>query len=261
MVATGGTKTVTLGAGSAWSQQFTVSGNARLSESSTTLPKTCNKKNCYYTIAEDSVPEGYAVSYSGNNVNGGVQSGVLTAYNKKLAVDLTVVKVDKDDNSIRLNGADFTLRQLDQERIGHIDTRYLSNGKTDAGTTGGDGQNEGTLIFEGLRAGYYEIRETNAPDGYVFNADAAFYIRVTLDKIELLQKDEGTAAKYWPVISETAMVTLQNQTLTVSNKPGEELPRTGGTGSAPFTLFGSLLTAGALVFYGCELRRRRKGGG
>ena len=260
MVATGGTKTVTLGAGSAWSQQFTVSGNARLSESSTTLPKTCNKKNCYYTIAEDSVPEGYAVSYSGNNVNGGVQSGVLTAYNKKLAVDLTVVKVDKDDNSIRLNGADFTLRQLDQERIGHIDTRYLSNGKTDAGTTGGDGQNEGTLIFEGLRAGYYEIRETNAPDGYVFNADAAFYIRVTLDKIELLQKDEGTAAKYWPVISETAMVTLQNQTLTVSNKPGEELPRTGGMGSAPFTLFGSLLTAGALVFYGCELRRRRKGG-
>ena len=142
-----------------------------------------------------------------------------------MAVDLVILKVDRDDTSIRLNGADFTLRQLDQERIGNIDTRFLSNGRSEEGTTGGPGQYEGTLIFEDLDAGYYEIRETNAPDGYVFNADAAFYIRVTLDKVELLQKDEGTAAKYWPVISETATVALHEQTLTVSNKPGEELPR------------------------------------
>ena len=260
MTATGGTKTVTLGTGGNWSRQFSVSGRGRLSDSSTALPRTYNNSSCYYTIAEDSVPEGYTVTYSANNVNGGVQSGVLTAYNKKTAVDLTVVKVDKNDNSIRLNGADFTLRQLDQERIGRIDTRYLANGKSDTGTTGEAGQDEGTLIFEGLRPGYYEIRETNAPDGYVFNADAAFYIRVALDRIELLQKDEGTAAKYWPVIPETAMVTLRNETLTVSNKPGDELPRTGGSGAALFTMLGSLLTVGALVFYGCELRRRRKGG-
>ena len=260
MVATGGTKTVSLGSGGTWSQSFRVSGSGRLSESSTTLPRYYNSKECTYTIAEDSVPEGYTVSYSDNNVNGGVSSGVLTAYNKKTAADLVILKVDRDDPSIRLNGADFTLRQLDQERIGNIDTRFLANGRTDEGTTGGPGQYEGTLIFEDLDAGYYEIRETNAPDGYVFNADAAFYIRVTLDRIELLQKDEGTAAKYWPVISETATVTLREQMLTVSNKPGEELPRTGGMGAVPFTLLGSLLIAGALAFYGCELRRRRKGG-
>ena len=260
MVATGGTKTVQLGSGGVWSQPFNVSGSGRLSESSAALPRSYNGRACYYTIAEDSVPEGYAVSYSDNNVNGGVQSGVLTAYNRKMAVDLVILKVDRDDTSIRLNGADFTLRQLDQERIGNIDTRFLSNGRSEEGTTGGPGQYEGTLIFEDLDAGYYEIREMNAPDGYVFNADAAFYIRVTLDKVELLQKDEGTAAKYWPVISETATVALHEQTLTVSNKPGEELPRTGGMGAAPFTLLGSLLIAGALVFYGCELRRRRKGG-
>jgi LPXTG-motif cell wall-anchored protein len=48
----------------------------------------------------------------------------------------------------------------------------------------------------------------------------------------------------------------------IVNKPesGYELPHTGGIGTTWFTLSGAILAAGALVLYGCGLRRRRKGG-
>ena len=91
-VPTGGTKTVTLGMDGAWSQQFTLSGDGLLSDDSTTLPATFNGKNCYYSIAEESVPEGYELTQISTD---NVQSGVLTAYNKRTTedVDVTVRKV------------------------------------------------------------------------------------------------------------------------------------------------------------------------
>ena len=93
--ATGGTKTLTLGANGTWSQQFTLSGDGLLSDNSTTLPATYNGKNCYYTIAEESVPEGYELTQISSE---SVQSGVLTAYNQRTTedVDVTVRKVWED---------------------------------------------------------------------------------------------------------------------------------------------------------------------
>ena len=92
---TGGTKTLTLGANGTWSQQFILSGDGLLSDNSTTLPATYNGKNCYYTIAEESVPEGYELTQISSEP---VQSGVLTAYNQRTTedVDVTVRKVWED---------------------------------------------------------------------------------------------------------------------------------------------------------------------
>ena len=89
---TGGKKGITLGTGSVWTQQFNVSGDGLLSDESTTLPLTYNGKNCFYTIDEESVPEGYELTQISSDP---VQSGVLTAYNKRTSedVDVTVKKV------------------------------------------------------------------------------------------------------------------------------------------------------------------------
>jgi len=91
-ILTGGTKTVTLGTNSVWSQLFTVSGTGLLTNDSTTLPATYEGKNCLYTISEESVPAGYELIQISSDP---LQYGVLTAYNKRNSedVDVTVKKV------------------------------------------------------------------------------------------------------------------------------------------------------------------------
>lgn len=253
-VPTNGTKTITLGTGGVWTQQFNVSGNGLLSNSSTTLPATYNGLNCYYTIAEESVPEGFTLQQISTDQ---VRAGVLTAYNRKNTVDLTVEKVDCNNTAVRLNGAAFTLRQIDPEKTGNMDTRGLEGGRTEAQTTAGEGSNKGMLTFGSLALGYYEIRETLAPDGYILSSDPAFYIRVAESGVQILRKDESKAAEQWTVISDDPKVSIQNATLTVVNEPGSALPNSGGPGTLRIYLTGLLLTALAGL---CLWIRREYGG-
>lgn len=236
---TGGTKTVSLGTDGVWTQQFTVSGDGLLNDNSQNLPATYQSKNCYYTIAEESVPEGYSlIQISGDKI----QSGVLTAYNRKTSVDVTLVKTDKNNRSKKLNNATFTLRQIDPVKTGNMDTRALDGGRSDSQTTTGEGDNQGKLSFANLSNGIYEIKETIAPAGYILVEDAIFYIKVDESGVQLLQMDETTAAESWATITATSLVTLQNGTATVGNEAGAELPSTGGSGTRWIYILGAALT-------------------
>jgi LPXTG-motif cell wall-anchored protein len=223
-----------------------------LSDESDTLPATYDGRNCYYTIAEETVPEGYTlVQISGDKV----KSGMLTAYNKKNSVDITLVKEDKNNSAIRLNGASFALRALDPDKTGSMDTRSLAGTSTVTKTTAGEGAEKGTLTFDGLAPGYYEIKETAAPEGYVLYGDGAFYIKITNAGIQLLQKDETAAAKNWSVETDTTKVSLRNMTATVVNEPGAALPNTGGSGTRVLYLMGMVLIF--LAGMGLVTNRRR----
>lgn len=57
-----------------------------------------------------------------------------------------------------------------------------------------------------------------------------------------------------------ATCTLMLSSISMARTACCGLPHTGGIGTAWFTLSGAILAASALVFYGCGLRRRRKGG-
>ena len=247
---TGGTKTISLGTDGVWSQQFALSGDGRLSNSSTSLPATYNGKPCHYTIAEESVPEGYTLQQISNEP---VQSGVLTAYNRRNTVDLSVVKVDEKNTTTRLNGATFVLRQIDPAKTGSMDTRTLEGGRTETKITAGEGNQTGTLSFDSLGPGYYEIKETAAPQGYNFNEDTVIYIRVTETDVQMLVKDESKAAEQWAATVRTSNATFQNTTATIINTPGAELPHTGGPGTEAYLALGALMAFGA----GAVLIRRK----
>ncbi|MDO5139530.1 MAG: SpaA isopeptide-forming pilin-related protein, partial [Oscillospiraceae bacterium] len=256
LVPTGGTKTVTLGTGGTWIQSFNISGNGLLSDSSTTLPATYTQngktKPCYYTISEEDIPPGYDLEQISTDT---VQAGVLAAYNRRNTVDLLVEKVDKQDTAVRLNGATFTLRQIDPEKEGSMDTRTLEGGRTETQTTSGEGSDEGTLTFDSLGEGYYEIKETKAPSNYILSADTAFYIRIVGHQIQLLQKDVHKSAKSWKVIAaDYSFISVENATATVFNTTGVALPHTGGLGTRLFMIFGAFLITGAGLLL---LRRRR----
>ena len=247
-----------------WSQSLTLNAENGWNQTRSNLAITDSDGRAYlYYISEDSVPAGYTVSYSGSNdgtQSGVLTAGVLTAYNRADGAEIRVVKVDKNDRSLRLNGAAFALRQIDPAKTGTMGTRALEGGRTDSGTTAGEGANEGTLVFRGLTPGYYEIRETAAPEGYQLNGDPSVYIRITDQGVEMLEKDESRPAQSWTVISRTPTAALEYTTLTVTDKPGVELPHTGGPGTLGLTLSGGLLSAGALVCFGCVGRRRRRRG-
>ena len=169
-------------------------------------------------------------------------------------MDLVVEKVDENDDSIRLNGATFELRQLDPAKEGSMDMRSLDGGKTETKTTSGEGSNKGKLSFDSLGQGIYEIKETIAPDGYILESDSAFYIRVNESDVQMLQKDESKPASEWAAITGNKLLSLENATVTVGNTSGAALPNSGGPGTRVFTILGSILIAGA----GLLLWRRRR---
>ena len=183
---------------------------------------------------------------------------MLTAYNKKTSVDVTVVKTDKNRPAERLNGATFVLRQIDPAATGNMDTRMLAGGKSDTSTTAGEGAAKGTLTFPDLENGIYEIKETIAPDGYIMSGDSAFYIRVSAEGFALLQKDETTAAETWRTILNSSELSLQNGRITVTNEPGAALPNSGGPGTKHLYILGTLMTALVSVWYVMCRHRHRK---
>ena len=252
--ATGGVRTISLGGNGNWTEAFTMSGDGILQDNNdSTIPITYNGKTCYYLIEEESVPDGFTLHQISGDV---VQSGVLTAYNRKTSVDVQVEKVDKTNASTKLNGATFTLRQIDPTKTGNIGTRSLDGGKTDTRTTA----NGGKLSFTDLGFGYYEIKETVAPDGYIIGPAKAFYIKIDDSGVQLLQMDESVPAEQWGSISSNAMVTtIQNASVTVVNEPGVALPQTGGIGTTLFTTLGGFMTASAgAVLTLASHRRKRK---
>ena len=242
----GGTKTVRLGTGGRWSQSFTIDGDGLLSDASTKLPATYTKngktKPCYYSISEDDIPTDYILQQISTDK---IHSGALIAYNRRTTVDLVVEKVDENDDSIRLNGATFELRQLDPAKEGSMDMRSLDGGKTETKTTSGEGSNKGKLSFDSLGQGIYEIKETIVPNGYILESDSAFYIRVNESDVQLLQKDESKPASEWRVITGNKLLSLENATVTVGNTKGAALPNSGGPGTRLFTILGTILIAGA----------------
>ena len=246
---TGETKSVHLGENGVWSKKFTISGDGHLSDSDV-LPATHNGQQCFYTISETSVPEGYKLDWISENK---VTSGVLSAYNRSTTADLTVVKVDEENKASKLNGAEFGLWKLDPNHTGatRLDSEPVRI------ITGVDGSN-GSATFSPLEiGGYYEVAELNAPAGYILNGKTSFYVKVTEDGVYRIRKDDEKTPPAWSYASDDSVITYKHGTATISNEPGKELPNTGGFGTTALYIFGGLLVIAALaiVFRGQMARR------
>ena len=161
---------------------------------------------------------------------------------------------DEKDSDTPLQDAEFTLYKIDET------SSSLNEDKTTERkvTTNGQGQ----ASFELLSIGYYVIRETNPPTGYVITGENSFYIEVTDTGINLLTKGEDApntwakdATSYGNVKTFTVAADSSAQA-TVENVPGAALPSTGGHGTNLIYLLGIMLTG--LAGAGLLIRQRRK---
>ena len=106
-----------------------------------------------------------------------------------------------------------------------------------------------------LPAGRYRLTETKAPDGYVIMTKYV-YFTIAQDRTVKLTDEAGTGDNDNEKASITGPVDGV-YTITVENTPGKELPKTGGTGTAPYTLGGIFLVVAAAFVYVFGLKRRQ----
>ncbi|MDO4662409.1 MAG: SpaA isopeptide-forming pilin-related protein [Tissierellia bacterium] len=80
----------------------------------------------------------------------------------KKDTSITITKVDEDDNSILLEGAQFKLYLSDGTPVNTINGKYDKNAEQEVLTTDKDG----TITVTGLPNGSYYFEEIKAPEGY-----------------------------------------------------------------------------------------------
>ena len=171
------------------------------------------------------------------------QASFVNTYTLKPTLE--ILKIEKDNPGRKLPDATFTLREINSEITAHEPTYKDPDDSGITATT----DDQGEASFDSLEAGYYEIRETGIPDGYVITGDAAVYIRVANGTIEMLKVNED--GNGWDVVGSignfefAAASGTDNAKMTVSNVPGAVLPESGGPGTRIFTILGSMLIVAA----------------
>lgn len=166
---------------------------------------------------------------------------------------VSFVKTDIADENIKLEGAVFDLYRSTN---GVRDSLPLISGLT----SGADGVlKDGTKTTFSLDFGEYQLIETKAPDGYNKKVDPVMiHINPNIDgtpDFDVVTYDEGT------VVSQdgTSVVydeTTHTFTLRLTNSAGQELPMTGGPGTAAFTILGCLLIGTSLILLRYRMKRR-----
>ncbi len=195
-------------------------------------------------------------------------------YTLKIPNEPTIyeVKLKKVDSSgSGLEGAKFTLEKEAGDAWVPVDL--------DPETDGVQNEIDMSALTEctvGLSRGYYHLRETVAPNGYIIQiADIYFSI---LDGVVALTDEDGTAVTeddnpyvgnnitYVDIIPpddpETVEEPVTIYTIRVWNYTSEELPKTGGIGTFAFWFAGAMLFTGSAMLFLMDhhwrKRRRRK---
>lgn len=107
---------------------------------------------------------------------------------------------------------------------------------------------DGKLVFNGLGAGDYTIKELVAPDGYnLLEDDIKLHITWSAPSMGSTECTwNASAGDGYQASYDNASGTIQ---LTVENRSGATLPSTGGMGTTMFYVVGGVLVAGAAVAY------------
>lgn len=165
----------------------------------------------------------------------------VTCINTLATVNVTVRKVDGDDQNTALGGAKFLLyKEIDGERLYYTVTGGNVDWSETVPTEMLTSDEKGLILIGGLPDGKYYLIENQPPAGYELLSGP---VEITIDNrnISAFYGNEN-------IVKEGMVV--------VPNTKGAKLPETGGSGTDCMTIGGLLLMAAA-VGSGYGLRRRR----
>ena len=168
---------------------------------------------------------------------------------------VNTTKVDSTDNNQKLEGAKFRLYNSDKSKSATVVNNKIT------GWVAGDGGTEfttlagGNFSIEGLDADTYYLKETVAPTGYNLpTGDAAYFQFVITAKHSVNAQGQGqlTELKINGTDGDLPTATVSQN---ITNTSGSDLPKTGGMGTALFTVAGLAVMAAAGG--GIAYRRRK----
>ena len=151
----------------------------------------------------------------------------ITIENELKKGNIKVVKVDKDNNQIKLEGVKFQLKNEKGE--------VVKEGVTDK---------NGELVFSNLLVGKYELLEIRTKQGYELMNDEV-YVNVETDKTNEI-KIENKKTKIPEKKEELEKVEIEELPVaekTVKQLPKTELPKTGES-KFPYAMVGTLIMIG-----------------
>ena len=155
---------------------------------------------------------------------GDVSNYTQTITNKsQSSYSLTVNKVDSANNSQKLAGAEFTLKDSSGNAVkisgSNGSYKYDTSGSVTALATYGE---SGSFTVTGLPDGIYTLTETKAPGGYL-SADKTYTVTFSSSSGTCTSGGEPVTSPVFTYSNNTAVLTVSNIRIV--------LPEAGGTGS------------------------------
>ena len=168
--------------------------------------------------------------------------------------ELDTTKVDGQDNTKKLEGAEFKLHNADN-KWAIVDSNSKVTGWADTEEGGSTLTSDANGLFKviGLDDGTYYLKETKAPTGYnMLSSEITVVITATTTNGQTWTDGQASnALTNLAVTADGTAGTGDTSTgiagITVVNNAGATLPETGGIGTTIFYVVGSILVLGAGV--------------
>lgn len=167
-------------------------------------------------------------------------------------------KVDKDNNAVYLPGAEFSLyawQSNDTWTLVSDDIITNANGEL----VDSQGRNLSLIMTDKnknvqVHNQAFKLVETQAPSGYIFDPNNAYYFYIPDTDEKIYPKNLPTDLSAYHIASAGGYLYLTNEKTQVY-----ELPSTGGSGTLPYTAVGGTMMLSALAYSFIHRKRRREG--
>ena len=239
------------------SENDSLQGKYSITTSDNGFTITINDSQYDPTLAGDTIQIVYdvtvgAVTSTAPLVNQAASSNGTGTIVETKPVSFEVKKVDEDNSSLKLSGAEFTIyKDVAKEtenavelKVGN-DTKYgIVVGTITTGT-------DGTATISNLDAqGTYYVKETKAPDGYSLN-DTVFQLTGASVSPNAQTTEEINGVTYTKITyTYTDFGDQQVEDTTLAS-----LPSTGGIGTTIFTIGGCVIMIAAAGLYFASRRK------
>lgn len=168
--------------------------------------------------------------------------------------ELDTTKVDGQDNTKKLEGAEFKLHNADN-KWAIVDSNSKVTGWADTEEGGSTLASDANGLFKviGLDDGTYYLKETKAPTGYnLLSSEITVVIKATTTNGQTWTDGQASSAlTNLAVTADGTAGTGDTSTgiagITVANNKGSTLPETGGMGTTIFYVLGTILVLGAAI--------------